>query len=144
MQFAGVGCFESSSLSLSGAILRPHRLFAMSASLGCIFSPVASLDSRILSMSSRNLSVSVTSADGAGIGLTSSSISSSKLSLAVRLTLSSSSALFSSPDSVPQPWVAFHVQRSLPLGLLFSCHCLVGSLLYTLALKFEPYCPYSH
>ena len=99
MQFAGVGCFESSSLSLSGAILWPHHLFARSASLGCIFSPVASLDSRILSMSSRNLSVSEASAYGSGIGLTSSSISSSKLSLAVRLTLSSSSAL-SSPDSI--------------------------------------------
>lgn len=66
LQFAGVGCFEISSLSLSGAILRPHRLFAMSASLGCIFSPVASLDSRILSMSSRNLSVSEASAGGVG------------------------------------------------------------------------------
>ena len=33
VQFAGVRCFEISSLSLSGAILRPHLLFTISASL---------------------------------------------------------------------------------------------------------------
>ena len=57
VQFAGVRCFEISSLSLSGAILRPHLLFAISASLGCRFSPVALLEPRILPMSSTNFSV---------------------------------------------------------------------------------------
>ena len=69
VQFAKVRCFESSSLSLSGAILRPHLLFAISASLGCRFSPVASLKPGILSMSSRNFSVLEASTDaGADVG----------------------------------------------------------------------------
>ena len=101
VQFVGVRCFEISSLSLSGTILRPHLLFAISASLGCRFSPVASLESRILSMSSRNFSVLEASANvGADIGFTNSSTSFSKLSLVVTLDESSSSALYSPPDSV--------------------------------------------